>query len=85
MKGINIHTSILEYKQAYQSIGISDPPTYRLTCSEHKYLAKYCTPFILKTSTENGEFKVEEVKPTSMIAEYYGVRIEVVMLVDPYL
>lgn len=68
---ININNSILEYKQAYENIGIIDLPPYRITCKEHKILAEYCSKFM--------------IKPKSMLAEYYGVRIEVVMIVDPYL
>lgn len=76
---------ILSYKQAYEAIGVQDPPAYRITCNEHKELAEYCKAFMVKTSFVDGEFKAEQVQPHSMIAQYYGIRIEVVMIVDPYL
>ena len=70
--GLNVHLSILQYKQSYDNNGIQ-PPAYRITCKEHKALVEYLNPI-----------RREDYKP-SMIAEYYGIQIEVVMIVDPYL
>lgn len=72
LKGSYVSQSIVEYKQAYENAGI-EPPAYRITCKEHKELTEYCKPLMAK-----------DWKP-SMISEYYGVTIEVVMIVDAYI
>jgi hypothetical protein len=81
----DISHKIIEYKTAYEMLGIKDIPSYRLTCKEHKELVELCKQFLIKTSIVDGEFKTEPVQPISMISQYYGVNIEVVMIVDPYL
>ena len=70
--GAYINRSILEYKQAYAMAGI-EPPAYRITCKEHKALLDYLSRMPAHKTHQ------------SMIAEYSGVRIEVVMIVDAYL
>ncbi len=72
MDGIKIHKEILEFKEAYEC-GAIETPQYRITCKEHKALVEYLKPI------SDPNFK------PSMIAEYYGIRIEVVMVVDPYI
>jgi len=72
MNGMKISQLILEYKHAYENAGIQ-PSAYRLTCKEHKALCDYL-PKMADHKTHR-----------SMIAEYYGVTIEVVMIVDPYI
>jgi hypothetical protein len=84
IEGLKINQAILEYKHAYEEAGLTPPP-YRLTCKEHKALVEYCQPLMVETTIENGEFKKKPIKATSMIAEYYGVKIEVVIIVDAYL
>lgn len=83
----DIKQRILEYKQAYSMLGIQDIdiPAYRITCKEHKELVNTCKRTMLKPIIEDGEFKVLKVDPTSMIARYHGVELEVVMIVDEYL
>lgn len=69
--GHNINTSIIEHKRAYECAGMQ-PPTYRITCKEHKALLEYIKPI---TYHEN---------EPAMITKYCGINIEVVMIVDEY-
>lgn len=73
-KGKYISYLIVEHKEVYDYAGKA-PPAYRITCKEHKYLIEYLKQF---------SYFPENWQP-SMIAEYYGVQIEVVMIVDAYL
>jgi hypothetical protein len=68
-----ISNLIIEHKTVYEQMGINVPP-YRITCKEHKELLDHCKQFMFKTSIVNGEFKVEEFKPTS-ISVYCGVKL----------
>ncbi len=72
MVGKYIHQAILEFKEAYETAAIAIPQ-YRITCKEHKDLIEYLKPV--------APHKCKQ----SMISEYYGVQIEVVMIVDAYI
>ncbi len=71
MKYFHIQALILEYKNVYENAGI-EPPPYRLTCKEHKELIEYLRPL-----PKNHE--------PCMIKKYYGIDLEVVMIVEEYL
>ena len=65
---------IINYSEVYQMAGLPVPP-YRMTCSEHKELFDYIK------HTLPPEFKDNP----GMLGSFYGVDIEVVIKVDPYL
>lgn len=82
----DISHRILEYKAAYETMRIKDIPPYRITCKEHKELIEICKQFMVVCQyAEEVGFKATPLNPTSMIKTYYGIDIEVVMIVDAYL
>ena len=79
-----ISKKIIEHAQAYQNLGLEVPP-YRITCKEHKEIYDSCKNFMVKRHFDGNKFIEEQVVSPSMISEYCGVRLEIVMIVDPYL
>ncbi len=86
MNAVHISRNIIEYKRAYECLGVQNPPPYRITCKEHKELISLCNTMIVKpTFSDEVGFTSEPFAATSMLAYYYGVQIEVVMIIEPYL
>lgn len=85
MTQITISTRIIEHERVYRMAGVEVPP-YRITCKEHKELVDTLKHMIVKPRfADEVGFTAEPFTAASVISEYYGVKLEVVMIVDAYL
>lgn len=69
--------AIIEHKELYENAGRAVPP-YRLTCKEHKRLVEHVKELVTHGFND-------EKKYCGMIRLFYGVALEVVMIVDDYI
>lgn len=69
---LKIVDQIITHKNLYE-LSSQEIPIYRLTCGEHKILADY-----LKKSFPCFKNKF------GMVSEFMGVRLQIVMVVEPY-
>jgi len=71
---MNIHDKIEFHRDIYQDFDEEIPP-YRMTCAEHKELVNWI----------KNQHIFNKDMPVAMFGEYLGVKIEVVVVIEPYL